>query len=120
MKYQRGFSLSGLVGWGIALALLALIGMKVVPSTITYYQTLAAAKKVVSGAQSGATVADLKKAYGRFAEIDHLELRPEDLEISKDGGQFVISFAYDKKVQLVGPVNLLIEYRGSTAGDSKD
>jgi len=120
MNYQRGVSISGLIYWGILLALLALLGMKVAPSVIEYYQTLAAAKKVVSAAQPGATVMDLRKAYDRFADIDRLDLKSSELEITKEGGQVVISFAYDKKIPLFGPASLLIEYEGSTSGSSKD
>jgi len=117
---QRGVSISGLIYWGILLALLATLGIKVVPSVIQYYKTLAAAKKVVSAAQPGATVVDLRMAYDKFADIDQLDLKGAELEITKEGGQVVISFAYDKKIPLVGPASLLIEYQGSTSGSSKD
>ncbi|MBL8418370.1 MAG: DUF4845 domain-containing protein, partial [Dechloromonas sp.] len=37
MKYQRGVALSGLIFWGIIIALVAILGMKVAPTTIEYY-----------------------------------------------------------------------------------
>ena len=56
------------------------------------------------------------EAYARQAEIDHTsDIKPEDLEISKEGNQIVISFAYDKRIPLFGPVSLLIDFEGSTA-----
>ena len=38
----------------------------------------------------------------------------QDLDISKDGGDLVIAFAYPKKVKLFGNVSLLFEFEGSS------
>ena len=40
MKYQRGVALSGLIFWGVVITLVAVLGMKVVPTTIEYYKIL--------------------------------------------------------------------------------
>jgi hypothetical protein len=42
-------------------------------------------------------------------------LTGKDLDISSVNGEVEVSFAYDKKIPLVGPASLLIEYQGSTA-----
>lgn len=114
MKHQRGVALSGLIFWGIVIALVAVTGMKVVPSYIAYFKTVKDIKAVVNQVGKEATVADVKKAYDRFADIDQLELKPDELEISKDSGQIVISFAYEKKIPLFANVSLAIDYAGST------
>lgn len=120
MKYQRGVSLSGLMTWGVVLALVAILGMKVGPTVLEYYKILKDSKATVNSLQPNATVGDVRKAFAKYAEIDQIELKPEELEITKDGGQIVINFAYDRKIPLFWNVSLLIEYRGSTAGSSKD
>jgi len=114
MKYQRGFELSSLIYWGIALALVALLGMKVVPTFVEYKKTVAAIKKTVGNVPQEASVPEVRKAYDKFAAVDSLELKAADLDISKDGGKIVISFAYDKKIPLFGPASILIEYQGSS------
>lgn len=121
MKYQRGVSLSGLLFWGILLALLAVFGMRVIPSTIDYYRTLKACKSIVASLPPTATYSDVRKAYVKYQTIDNLDLKAEELEIEKNkAGEMVISFGYDKKMPLFGPVSLLIEYRGSTSNASKE
>jgi hypothetical protein len=40
MKYQRGVALSGLIFWGVIFFLVAVLGMKVAPTTIEYYKIL--------------------------------------------------------------------------------
>lgn len=116
MKKQKGVSLSGLLVWCVIIAAVALLGMKVAPSVIEYYKTLKDIKATVNSLPQGATVADVRKAYGRYTEIDQLELRPEELEITKENGQIVIAFFYEKRIPLFANISLLIDYRGSTSG----
>lgn len=115
MKYERGVSLSGLMVWGVILAVVAMFAMKVAPSVIEYYKILKDSKAVAEKAPQGASVADIKQSFSKFAEIDHLDFTADQLEISKEGGQVVISFAYEKRIHLFRNVSLLIDYQGSTA-----
>lgn len=115
MKYQRGVALSGLIFWGIILVLVAVLGMKVAPTAIEYFKILKDSKAVVAQVGPDATVADVRKSFDKFAEIDMLEFSGNQLDISKDGGKIVIEFAYEKRVHLFWNVSLLIDYKGSTA-----
>lgn len=115
-KQQQGFSLSGLIYWGIALSVLFLLGAKIIPTIVEYQKTVSAIKKTSENVASNASIPEVRRAYAKIAVIDSLELRPDELDIqSNQGDRVVISFAYDKKIPLVGPASLLIEYRGSTA-----
>jgi Domain of unknown function (DUF4845) len=115
MKYQRGVALSGLIFWGIVVALVAILGMKVAPTTIEYYKVLKDAKATVNKVGPDATVAEVRKTFDNFANIDSLDFKAEQLDISKDGGKIVASFDYDKKIPLFANVSLVINYKGSTA-----
>lgn len=117
---QRGVSLSGLLFWGAIVAMVALLGMKIAPSAIEYYKLKKDAKAVVANLQPGATVADVRKSFAKYAEIDLLEIKPEELEITKENNQVVIAFSYDKRIPLFANVSLLIGYSGSTSGASSD
>lgn len=119
-KFQRGVSLSGLMYLGIVFAAVALLLMRVAPSAIEYYKLKKDTKATVVNLQPGATVSDVRKAFAKYAEVDHLDFKPEELDISKENDLVVISFAYDKKIPLFANVSLLISYSASTAGDSKE
>lgn len=114
MKYQRGVALSGLIFWGVVIALGAVLGMKVTPTVIEYYKILKDAKAAVAKVGPESTVADVRNSFDRFAEIDMLEFSSKDLDISKDGGKVVIEFAYEKRIPLFWNVSLLMDYKGST------
>lgn len=115
IKYQRGLSLSGLLVWSVILVVVAGTGMKVVPSAIEYTKVLKDSKAVVAQVGKDATVADVKRAFNKFAEIDQLDFSADQLDISKESGQVVISFDYEKRIPLFANVSLLINYKGSTA-----
>ncbi|MCE1183956.1 MAG: DUF4845 domain-containing protein [Rhodocyclales bacterium] len=115
MNKQRGVALSGLLFWAVILSMVALLGMKVVPSYMEFFKIKKDAKATVAQSSPDATVADIRRTFDRFAQVDNLEFKASDLEISKDGGRIVIEFSYDKKVPLFANASLLIEYRGTTA-----
>jgi hypothetical protein len=116
MRNQRGIALTSVLLWGVAIVLLAVFFMKVLPTGIEYFKIMKDTKAVVTQVGPNATVAEIKETYRRFAEIDQLTLKAEELDISKDNGQIVIAFAYERRIPLVANVSLLIEYQGSTAG----
>lgn len=115
MKYQRGVAMSGLLLWSLIIIVLAVFGMKVVPSVIVYYKTLKDIHAVSTQASPDASVADIRKAYEKYADIDVLELPSSQLDISKNNGKVVIEFSYEKRIPLLANVSLLIDYKGSSA-----
>ncbi|WP_153108677.1 DUF4845 domain-containing protein [Propionivibrio limicola] len=118
MRKQRGLSLSGLLFWGVIISLVAILGMKVTPEYITYFKILKATKAVANDA-GGKTVPEIRTAFGKYMEVEHVsEITPADLQISKQGNAVMIDFSYDKQIHLFHNVSLLIEFEGSSAGNS--
>jgi len=115
MKYQKGVSLSGLLVWGFIIIMVALLGLKVAPEVIDYYKI----KKIVASTAanaSGKTVPEIRTIFGKYAEVDHIKtITAADLDISKDGNEVVIGFAYESRVPLFLNVSLLIDFESSSA-----
>lgn len=117
MNKQSGLSLVSLIVVCVLLILVAVVGMKVVPDVIEYFSivkvTRAAAQDPVN---RNASVAEIRRDFEKRSLIDNIQaITSTDLDISKEGGEIVISFAYSKKIPLYGPVSLLIDFEGSTA-----
>lgn len=120
MKRERGVSLSQLFFWGFGLALLAVVGMKVVPSVIEYYTILKDVKTVAGQVNGSSSVAEVRNAFAKYQDIDNLQsIKAQDLEIYKEDGQIVIAFAYTHKIKIGGPVSLVIDYQGSSTGKGR-
>jgi hypothetical protein len=114
---QQGISLVGLIFVLAILAGLAVIGMKVVP-TVTEYNAI---KNAVAKAKNdGSTPAAIRNSFDKQADVAYItSITGKDLEIASVGGDTEVSFAYDKKIPVAGPVSLLIEYAGTTAKTQK-
>ena len=113
---QRGISFLVIFLIGVVLALAAVGAMKIAPA----YSDFMTAKKdmlAVAGSEGRTgSVVDIRKAFDRRADIDSITVvTGADLEISKDGGDVVISFAYTKKIPLFANVSLLIDFAASSA-----
>ena len=116
MKSQRGLTLSGLLIWGIIISVVAILGIRVAPEVIDYYKIKRIVKTTALNA-GGKTVPEIRTIYSRYAEVDHIKtVTPSDLDITKEGNEVVISFAYETRIPLAANVSLLIDFEGTSAG----
>ena len=115
---QRGFSLIGLMFFGGIIAFLIFTGLRIAPTVAEYYEIKRAVER---SAREGSTPADIRSAFEKNKQAGYIEsLSGKELQISRDqGGRFEVSFAYEKRVPLAGPVYLLIEYQGSAKGSTR-
>jgi hypothetical protein len=111
-RHQRGVTLFGLMFWAIVVGFGALVVMKVLPTVNEYYTIQAAVNKVAR--EGGSTVPQIRQAFDRQKDIDYsiTTISAKDLNITKEDDKVVITFAYDKEIELVKPVYLLIKYEG--------
>jgi len=113
-RAQRGVTLFGLLFWAIIVGALALVVMKVLPTMNEYFTIQKAVNKVAR--EGGTTVPEIRTAFERQKEIEYSiqSISAKDLNITKENDKIVISFAYDKEIELVKPVYLLIKYEGKS------
>jgi hypothetical protein len=112
---QGGLSLVGLIFLLAVLSCLALLGLKIVPAYAEYRAVLNAVK---SAKASATTVREVQQAFDRSATTAYIDsISGKDLLISKETGELEISFAYEKKIPLVGPASLVFDFAGTTAAN---
>lgn len=109
---QRGVTLVGLLFWAVLISAIALVLMKVFPA-VSEYRTI---QSMVTKAarEGGSTVPEIRNAFERYRQIEYgvESVKGSDLDITKDDDKVVVSFAYDKEIELVAPVYLLIKFEG--------
>ena len=110
-RNQRGFTLFGLLFWAIVVGFLALIGMRVLPALNEYFTIKRAINKITS---EGSTVPEIRNAFERQKDIEYsiTSISGKDLSVTKENDKVVVSFAYDKEIELMKPVFLLIKFEG--------
>ncbi|GAB2181496.1 hypothetical protein DLREEDagrD3_17190 [Denitratisoma sp. agr-D3] len=113
---QRGLTLSGLLVWAVIIGLSAVLVMKVTPDVIEYLTLNKIIKAVVNDpATKSASVKEIRDNFAKRAGLERANsVDPTDLDITKEGEQVVLSFAYSKKIPLVANLSLLIDFEGSS------
>jgi hypothetical protein len=111
-RRQRGVTLFGLMAWAIVVGFVALIVMKVLPTMNEFFTIQKAVNKLAQ--DGGSTVPQIRAAFERTKDIEYsiTSISAKDLKITKENEKVVIEFAYDKEIELIAPVFLLIKYEG--------
>jgi hypothetical protein len=111
-RAQRGVSLLGLLFWAILIGMVALVALRVLPTVNEYLTIQRTVNKIAD--QGLATVPEIRAAFERQKDIEYSisTISGKDLKITKENENIVIRFAYEKEIELVSPVYLLIKYEG--------
>ena len=113
---QRGVSLGGLFVGLFVVILLALLGMKLIPAYMEY-GTAKNAIQAIARERPSATPQEVRRAFDSRSAIDDITaVKASDLDVTKDGGQVVISFAYRKEVPLFMNVGVYMDFAANTGG----
>lgn len=112
-SHQYGVSLSGLIVWGVIIGLVAVLGMQVAPEFVEFYKVKQAIASVAK--ENSTSVAGVQAAFNRYADINQISvIKGKDLEITRQGNQYVISVAYERRIPLVGPASLVLDFQASS------
>ncbi len=113
---QRGVSFLVIFLIGVVVALGAVAALKIGPA---YSEFMTIKKTIMAVAASegrSGSVNEIRKAFERRSNVDNITaVTPGELEITKDGGEVVISVAYAKKIPLFANVSVCIDFAASTA-----
>ena len=116
---QGGVTLFGLLFWAVIVGFLALIGMRVLPAINEYFTIKRTVAKIATG---GKTVPEIRSDFEKQKDIEYsiVSISGKDLVVTKENEKVVVSFDYDKEVELVKPVFLLIKFEGRSVEGRSD
>ncbi len=109
---QRGVTMFGLLFWAIVVGFFALLGMRVLPTMNEYFTIQRTINKIAS--EGATTVPEIRSAFEKQKDIEYAisSISGKDLVITKENDKVVIQFAYDKEIEIMKPVYILIKYEG--------
>lgn len=112
LSTQAGVSLTGLILVLAVLGVIAVFALKLLP---TYFEYSAVKEAIVRAKEAGGTPREIQVAFDKHAGMNNVTaISGRDLTITRDDGETQVSFAYEKRVPLVGKVSLVIDYAGTT------
>ncbi len=112
LSKQAGISLTGLILVLAVLGVIAVFALKLLP---TWFEYSAVKEAIVRAKEAGGTPREIQVAFDKNAGMNNVTaINGRDLTITRDDGEVQVSFAYEKRVPLVGNVSLVIDYAGTT------
>jgi Tfp pilus assembly major pilin PilA len=109
---QEGLSLVGFLFVIAIVAMLAVLGMKIVPTVVEY---MAVKKALVNAKSAGSSAIEIQNAFEKQRSANYIDsVSGKDLEVTRTTDGFDVSVAYQKKIELVGPASLVIDYVATT------
>ena len=111
MTKQTGVSLQGLIVTLAVLGFLAVMAAKLLPAYIDYF----AVKKMFATMEQAGDfklgVREIRKSFDTRNTIESVnDVKGDDLEIGKEGGETVVSVSWQKKVTMVGNVSACLDF----------
>lgn len=116
MKKQQGMSIYMLMYVFITVGFAGFIALRMF-TPITDYFTVQKMLQSIAGRElkEGASVADIRKGFAARAVIDYQNsVKAEDLEITKEGNDTIVTAEWQVKVPLFANVSLVVDFRAST------
>jgi Tfp pilus assembly protein FimT len=116
MSKQTGVTLTGLIFVLALLAMVALLGFKLVPVLLEYQTVKKQFRSIAEDpAMRNASRPAVERAFINRAMVDNIQnVKPEDLEVTKDGGELVLSADYSVKVPLFANVAACLDFHPSS------
>ncbi len=107
---QRGMSLLILLFWTTIFGSLFLVATKCVPPVFEYYEVK---KSLATAAKEGGDTNSILNSFNKSVQAGYVDsVSSKDLTVNNNEGVTTVSFAYDKVVHIVGPVNILFKFSG--------
>jgi len=111
---QQGVTILGLVVVLVVVIFVSLLGFKLIPAFLEYRAMKIAIIAIGREKQNG-TVSEIRRAFDSRQAIDDFQaVKASELEVTKQGNQIVISFAYRKEVPLFMNVGLYLDFAANS------
>jgi hypothetical protein len=114
-KQQQGVTFIGMLFIAACIVFVAIIGVKMVPSYIEYFNVKKILVSMRNAGEMKGSPKEIRSAFDRRASIDNItSIKGDDLEISKEGEEAVVTAEYSVKVPLMGNVSACMDFNTSS------
>lgn len=113
---QRGITLMGLIVGSVVVVVLALLVMRLLPPYIEYF-TIKKAVVAISNEMKGrgVPISDVRRAFQMRSAIDDIKsVNHTDLEITRQGNDYLIAAVYRKEIPLFANIGVYIDFEASS------
>jgi len=111
MRKQRGVSLMGAIFWMAIIGIVGVSAAKLMPAYIDYFAVKKMFAAMEQNGETKGTVVSIRDAYNRRNQIEGVKaVDGRDLDISKAGGETIVTAAWSQKVPLFYNLNACMDF----------
>jgi hypothetical protein len=111
MRKQRGVSLMGAIFWMVIIGFTGVMAAKLLPAYIDYFAVRKMFAAMEQNGETKGTVGQIRDAYDRRNAIEDVKaVVGRDLDISKAGGETVVTAAWSQKVPMFSNLNACMDF----------
>jgi type II secretory pathway pseudopilin PulG len=115
-RSQRGITLTGAI---VGMAILAFVGLfaaKLLPSYLEYFAVQKMFKAMENAGETKGNVKEIRRSFDKRNAVEQVNsVRSEDLEITKEGGEAVVTATWSTKIPIIYNFNACLDFTVSTA-----
>lgn len=113
---QRGITLTGALMGMIVLALAGLFAAKLLPAYLDYFAVQKIIKAMETNGEITGSVQAIRNAFDRRNSIEGVQaISGPDLDVTKEGGEAVVTAAWSTKVPIIGNFSACLDFTVTTA-----
>jgi hypothetical protein len=111
---ERGLTISGFIFVTAVVIACVMIGFRVLPAYVEYYSVVKTLKQTLSNAREGVSPAEFRRSFDLLSSADYIDsVKGSDVDLQKDGNEWVATAAWEKRLPLVANVSLLLDFEAS-------
>ena len=113
---QHGISLKGAIVWMAVLGFLGVMAAKLMPAYVEYFTVKKMLAAMEQNGDLKGTVRDIRNSFDKRNAIEDVKnVKPDDLEITKEGGETVVTANWSVRIPLVANFNACLDFTATTA-----
>ena len=110
MRNERGLTMIGFIFVAAIVVIVALIGFRVLPSYVEYFQVQKALQGALDDSESG-NLAEVRRNFDRRTSATYVDsVRPTDVLVSRQGNQIVATLTWQRILPMIGNASILLEF----------
>lgn len=115
-RTQRGITLTGAIAGMAVLAFVGLFAAKLMPSYLEYFAVQKILRAMDTTGELKGSVAEIRRSFDKRNAVEQVQaVGGGDLEISKEGGEVVVSATWSAKVPMIYNFSACLDFHVTSA-----
>ena len=111
MHKQRGVTLTGAIVVMVVLAFIGLFAAKLLPAYIDFFSVKKLLATMEAAGDTKGSVRDIRRAFDKRNAVEDVKaVKSDDLEITKEGGETIVTASWSVRIPMVYNISACLDF----------